>query len=133
MGWLYMQSLGIHAGPRDYLDAQFTFENAEGRSKVLRSKLLGETYYAAVEQQRNDGTERAVFALVCITYYNPRDPEGFVFGYKDMTEAMGPCESDCPEDILDLLTPTNRPYAVAWRARCRKDANARRVAASKSA
>ncbi len=83
MGWLYMQSLNAHAGPRDYLDAQFTFENAEGRSKVLRSILLGETYYAADEQQRSDGGERAVFALVCLTYYNPRDPEGIVFGYKD--------------------------------------------------
>jgi hypothetical protein len=61
----------------------------EGRSKVLRSILLGETYYAAVEQQRSDGA-RVVFALVCLTYYNPRDPEGFLFGYKDMTEAMGP-------------------------------------------
>lgn len=66
MGWLYMQSLGGHAGPRDYLDAQFTFENAEGRSKVLRSILLGDTYYAAIEQ--HSGGARAVFALVCLTY-----------------------------------------------------------------
>ncbi len=129
MGWLYMQSLGGHAGPRDYLDAQFTFENTEGRSKILRSKLLGDTYYAALEQQRSDGA-REVFALVCLTYYNPRDPEGFIFGYKDMTEAMGPCASDCPEDILDLLTPTDRPYAIAWRARCRENAVARRSKSS---
>jgi hypothetical protein len=131
MGWLYMQSLGGHSGPPDYLDAQFTFENAEGRSRVLRSALLGDAYYAAVEQQRSDGA-RAVFALVCLTYYNPRDPERFIFGYKDMTEHMGPCESDCPEDILDLLTPTDRPYAIAWRARCRENAAAKRDAISKS-
>ncbi len=130
MGWLYMQSVGDHAGPRDYLDAQFTFENAEGRSKVLCSTLLGDTYYAAVEQQRSDGGESAVFALVCLIDYNPRDAEGFVFGYKDMTEHMGPCESDCPEDILDLLTPTDRPYAIAWRARCRANAAARRIQGS---
>ena len=130
MGWLYMQSLGGHAGPREYLDAQFTFENAEGRSKVLRSTLLGDTYYAAVEQQRRDGGESAVFAFVCLTDYNPRDAEGFVFGYKDMTEHMGPCESDCPEDILDLLTPTDRPYAIVWRARCRANAAARRSQAT---
>jgi hypothetical protein len=43
---------------------------------------------------------------------------------------MGPCESDCPEDILDLLTPTDRPYAIAWRARCRANAAARRGQAS---
>ena len=30
-GWLYMRSLGSHAGPRQYLDAQFTFDRAEAR------------------------------------------------------------------------------------------------------
>lgn len=28
---------------------------AEGRSKVLRSEFFGDTYYAAVEQERSDG------------------------------------------------------------------------------
>ncbi len=39
---------------------------------------------------------------------------------------MGPCEADCPQSILDLLTPTDRPYAVKWRARCRENAATRR-------
>lgn len=48
-----------------------------------------------------------------------------------MTEGMGPCEADCPEAILDLLTPTDRPYAVKWRARCRENAAARQALAAK--
>jgi len=53
MGWLYMQSLKGHSGPRQYLDAQFTFERPEATSKVLRSALVGmRVYYAAVEQIR---------------------------------------------------------------------------------
>ena len=32
---------------------------------------------------------------------------------------MGPCETDCPASILDLLTPTDKEYALDWRARCR--------------
>jgi hypothetical protein len=41
MGWLYMQSFKGHSGPRQYLDAQFTFERPEATSKVLRSALVG--------------------------------------------------------------------------------------------
>ena len=53
MGWLYMTSLKGHSGPRQYLDAQFTFERADVRSNVLRSALVGmRVYYAAVEQVR---------------------------------------------------------------------------------
>ena len=132
MGWLYMQSLEGHAGPRQYLDAQFTFERPDAISKVLRSALVGmRVYYAAVEQIRIASGEREVWALICLVRYNPRDPEGYIFGYKDLTEQMGPCESECPTSILDLLTPTDRPYAQQWRARCYESAAARRARAAK--
>lgn len=76
------------------------------------------TYYAAVEILRSDD-ERRVIAAVCLVRYNPRDREGYVFGYKDMDETMGPCEAECPAAILDLLTPTTNVHALAWRERCR--------------
>lgn len=132
MGWLYMQSLGGHSGPRQYLDAQFTFTRTELTSKVLRSALVGmRVYYAAIEHVRHEKNERTVFAAVCLVRYNPRDREGYIFGYKDMDETVGPNESDCPEAILDLLTPTEYPYAQAWRARCRENLAGRRALASK--
>ena len=119
MGWLYMQSLGTFDSPRAYLDDQFTYARDTVRSTVLRSALVRmRTYYAAVEQARPD-RPREVFAAVCLVRYNPRDAEGYVFGYKDMTEHMGPTEAECPAAILDLLTPTEAEYAVAWRRRCR--------------
>lgn len=119
MGWLYMQSLRGHSGPRAYLDDQFTYERPEQRCRVLRSALVAmRTYYAAVEIVRCGG-EREVTAVVCLVRYNLRDREGYIFGYKDMDESMGPCEAECPPAILDLLTSTERPYAVAWRERCR--------------
>ena len=132
MGWLYMQSLKGHSGPRQYLDAQFTFERPEATSKVLWSALVGmRVYYAAVEQIRIASGEREVWALIFLVRYNPRDREGYIFGYNDMEESMGPHECDCPETILDLLTPTDRPYAQQWRARCRAAAAARRARAAK--
>ena len=125
MGWLYMTSLGGFSGPRQYLDDQFTWERDGVRSTVLRSTLVRmRTYYAATERV-SATSAREVFAIVCLVRYNPRDREGYVFGYKDMDEGMGPCESECPAAILDLLTPTDRDYAVTWRARCRAAAEQR--------
>lgn len=119
MGWLFMQSLGAFETPRAYLDNQFTYETDQVRSTVLRSALVRmRTYYAAVEHIRPD-RPREVFAIVCLVRYNPRDAEGYVFGYKDMSEHMGPCEAECPAAILDLLTPTEDEGAKPWRERCR--------------
>lgn len=120
MGWLFMRSLGGHAGPRAYLDAQFAYENERARSRVLRSALVRmRIWYAAVELVRPESGDRVVFAAVCLVRWNPRAREGYIFGYKDMDESLGPCEAECPAAILDLLTPTSKPYAVSWRERCR--------------
>ncbi len=109
MGWLYMSSLKGHAGPRSYLDNQFTYERDGLRSTVLASALVRmRTYYAAVEHVR-DGQAPEIFAVVCLVRYNPRDREGYVFGYKEMSEHMGPVEAECPAAVLDLLTPTRTP------------------------
>ena len=86
MGWLYMQSLKGHSGPRQYLDAQFTFERPEATSKVA---ALGARRHARLLRRR--GTDhfrdrRARGLGVDLSRrYNPRDREGYIFGYKDMT------------------------------------------------
>lgn len=130
MGWLYMRSLEGHDGPRAYLDAQFTYERPEVVSKVLKSAFVTpRVYYAAVECFTKSTGSRIVWALVCLVHYNPRDRDGFIFGYKDVDETMGPCETECPEAILDLLTETDSEYALDWRKRCREHAAARRAKA----
>ena len=130
MGWLFMKSLKGHSGPRQYLDAQFTWERSDKISRVLRSALVGmRVYYAAVEHTLPATGARELWAAVCLVQYNPRNREGYIFGYKDMSEAMGPYERDCPEPILDLLT-SDRPRARAAmagrlpRQRCRQSREA---------
>jgi hypothetical protein len=93
--------------PLAYMDRVFTGPGLT----VLRSALVGFTYYAAV--QHSDGS---VFAGVALLRYC-RDGQ---FGYKDMDESMGPNEARCPKSILALLTPTDRPYAIEWRDRCER-------------
>ncbi len=127
MGWLYMRSIGAHRTPRDYLDAELTHTSPALTRSVLRSAVVRmRTYYAALEVKRA-GAQREVIGTVCLIRYSPRDREGYIFGYKDMSEDMGPVEAACPVRILDLLTPTDNENAQQWRARCRNTA-ARRAA-----
>jgi hypothetical protein len=130
MGWLSMQSLGGHAGPRACLDHQFTHEDEQLRSRVLRSSIVRRVYYAAIEHVR-PGETGEVWACVCLIRYNPKARDGFIFAYKDMEESMGPYSYDCPATILDLLTATDNENALAWRAKCRETAVQRRTLAAK--
>src|SRR5208282_5670890 len=83
MGWLYMQSLNGHTGPRQYLDAQFTYQHPTVTSRVLRSSLVKmRVYYAAVEHVLAPTGTREVWGAVCLVAYNPRDRDGYIFGYK---------------------------------------------------
>ncbi len=126
MGWLSMPlaSMGEHQTPKTYLDAQFTYSRTQddgstcGLTVIASSCPGNRTYYAAV-QRHDNGVPGDVFAIVCLVRWNPRASDGYVFAYKDLDETMGPCEAECPERILRLLTPTTYEHAINWRQRCR--------------
>lgn len=79
---------------------------------VLKSAMVGSTYYAAIKHKSGIG------AVIFLTSTDMKDY--FNFSYKDMDETMGPYNYDCPKGILDLLTPTENEYANNWRAACRE-------------
>ncbi|MDF0491487.1 hypothetical protein PX554_25550 [Sphingomonas sp. H39-1-10] len=125
MGWLTMSRyhMGGHATAKAYLDAQFTYSRdvdgiVKGLKLLASSCPQNRTYYAAA-QVMVDGVGKEVFAIVCKVMWNPRSKTGENFGYKDMDESVGPYEDNCPAHILDLLTPTDKEYALDWRRRCR--------------
>ena len=126
MGWLFTRDLAGHSTARAYLDNQFSYSRDNHRLTVLASSMVGSTYYAAAERVENSG-ERQVFAIVCLTKTSTGARDGCTFGYKDMTEHMGPCESECPASILNELTDTDSQYAQAWRDRCRANLIQRRL------
>lgn len=126
MGWLSMPiaSMGGHTSPKQYLDAQFTYERAATDDlpfhgyRVLESACPGNrVYYAALERYDSTGTQE-VSAVVCLVRWNPKSADGYVFAYKDMSEGMGPFEAGCPLRILDRLSSSNDPNALDWRRRC---------------
>lgn len=66
-----------------------------------------------------------VLAVACLTRWVPKDE--YNYGWKDMSEDMGPNICDCPQRIIDLLSPieelfpneesSSREWAQAWRDR----------------
>jgi hypothetical protein len=83
--------------------------------KPLKASAVGRVVYVAVEKTTIEG-ERNVYAIVFVTSVNMKDY--FNFSYKDIDETMGPLYYQCPNTILELLTPTTNTFATEWREKC---------------
>ena len=59
---------------------------------------------------------KVIGMVICYKYY-PKDREVV---HKEVTEDMGPRHSECPNNILDMLSETDNEFALEWRARCRE-------------
>lgn len=101
------------------MDERWTQTEHDGYPElnVLKSRMVGSIYYAAIEIKRN-GIRECVFGQVALT--STKWSDGMNFGYKDMNETIGPYYYDCPESILNLLTETEDEYALEWRRKCRE-------------
>lgn len=124
-------------------DAYFMEGLNKGHFRVEKSTMVGSTYYAAVRiLLENVGTDadgkdiyeplpeekQNVVGIVFLTSTNIN--EWFNFSYKPMDETVGPFQRECPENILNLLTPTENEYALEWRKSCYENA-AKKKALSK--
>lgn len=112
MGWTCMEK------PRDvkgYLREQLTFDTDTHSNKPLDIKIVKlRTAYAAVERIEKATGKREVFAVTVMLSYH-----GSELCMKDVSETCGPVNRECPVSILDLLTETDRKWAIEWRAACR--------------
>jgi hypothetical protein len=118
MGWTYMPM--PYEGTTEWFRKHLSWTSENGTvNRVLESAIVErKEAYAAVETVHPDG-RREVWAAVFLLHYHPRAKDGYTFGYKDMDESVGPNVDRCPAKILDLLTPTDKEWAIAWRERCR--------------
>ena len=111
MGWTWYNATewnGSKINRKAECDKQFTYANSP--YEVLKSSMVGTTYYAAIK--KGD----IVFAVIFLT-----STDRWEFGYKDMDETMGPYRYDCPVSILKLLTETDNEEANLWRQHCREN------------
>lgn len=122
MGWLEYHATHYKNGKVDRkaeMDAIYNWEDDNRKVEVLKSAMVGGTYYAAIKSFNKTNGYECVIAAVCLTSTNSKDY--FNFAYKDMDETCGPYKCDCPKGILDLLTPTDNEYAKEWRKCCREN------------
>lgn len=139
MGWTSYHATYYKNGKVDRkaeCDAYFMEGLNTGWYRVIKSALVGSVYYAAVQHlkrytDRKDENgnrmmeevpvnERETWAAVILTKTDSRNYYNFY--YKDMDETVGPCQADCPQSILKLLSPTDSQWANEWRERCRENA-----------
>jgi len=124
MGWLY--NLDPIDDPVAYLTDHFHHDGEHRTQRVLAAARVANTVYMALKITEKTTDNSYVLAAIILISNTRRHG----FGYKDMSECMGPYECDCPDRIMRLLSPIedipSPSYAAEWRARvaARKTANA---------
>jgi hypothetical protein len=117
MGWtFYHRPKG--QTDRQHFEQEFSmFRN--GTYEMVETASKNGVFYAAVRTLKEQSYSPAgeVWGLVILMQRTRGEHN---FGYKDMTETMGPGYYEAPARILDALTPTDNEYALQWRAECRK-------------
>jgi len=110
MGWTFMNRPKGHTD-REWFSRQW---GEEFSKRIVETATKGGVFYAALESTDDrlvpDENGKVVVAIVCLTKWVPKDY--YNWGYKDMDEFMGPCEANCPEKVLKLLSPF-KPDALA--------------------
>jgi hypothetical protein len=107
-----------------------------GTFEILDAMTKNWTCYRACRRVGEDGQPEPVFALVVPIN---RQGNGGMFSYKDQDETCGPCETDCPERILNRLDPLpdcghaqptacGTCWAKQWREQCRQNIATRKIA-----
>ena len=137
MGWTYS-----HKDPRtsaaDYIEHEsgaLKWSDVEEAPQVVARSRSGSTLYFAVRfpaeliasdecyARAPDGS--VVMAVIFLTKSDKKDH--YNFGYKDMSETMGPYETGASLRFLDLLSPIvgesqSAQWARRWRDSCRATA-----------
>ena len=119
MGWTEYHASHYKNGKVDRkaeMDALYNWEDENRKVEVLKSSVVGSTYYAAVKSFNKTNGYEHVAAAVCLT--STKNKDYFNFAYKDMDETCGPYECKCPKGILELLSPTENQNALEWRKAC---------------
>jgi hypothetical protein len=107
MGWTFSSSWPDKASMIAHL------VKPEERFRTLKHCCRGNVLWAVQEVQREGEWQKFIACYLLGTH------GGQGWGYKDMEESMGPCETSCPLGYFDLV-PCPGGYAADWRERCRK-------------
>jgi len=132
MGWTTIDGLAYGETPDSFLRKEFEHDKLDANGDrhaclILKAAFVGSTWYAAARIVRPG--KDYVLGVVVLTSRRGG------FGWKEMSEDMGPYESHCPAGILAMLSPVEEigGYAAEWRARCFANLAARRERTKRAA
>jgi len=99
--------------------------------------MKGATGYGIMHRQDKDTGQKIHFGIVFKTSRHKTDHWGMSeFCIKEITEDMGPVQTDAPAkmlDMLDRLAPDPKGYAKQWREQCRETIARKRTPKAKPA
>jgi hypothetical protein len=121
MGWLFGFEWRTCAIIKDHIRKDIA-SDPTATLVAERSTKYGKHFWTVVKLDRPSGVYTTV--ILFKLDYSKRDD---CWGYKDISESMGPVELDCPVSLLDMCSEPVGEYTGPWRERVRKLAAARKV------
>lgn len=122
MGWLISQDMTKAEQVAELVKG---WSNEKGGCRFLAHSVRGNVLYAVGQNFERTTPERFEdrWIMVCLL----RKDRGYGWGYKDMSESMGPFESNCPLKFLTMAPIADEK----WRARVRATHENRRRKSTK--
>ena len=131
MGWTFMpfstrrETINGLVESREWVQKDGSKVERKCIAKCYKGSSFAGTLYAVFEDKvTKDGVaiplpdHRWIF-IALLRYSNYQNERSW--GYKDMEESMGPCESKCPLSYFDMVPCPDSNEARRWRERCRWD------------
>jgi len=108
MGWVSSQSKTIASWKKEILQG---YENSTASCRVVehKSTCYGRHWWVLVETTKGDPLRFVVLYLF--------EKFGEGWGYKDVSEDMGPYYHDCPLSLVAKATEPQNEWSAAWRER----------------
>jgi hypothetical protein len=118
MGWMFCEAWDSKAELIQHL----TGPEVQGDYlKVIAKSVRGNVLWTVEEYTRDANGQKAGHRWIGCFLMGSNKRHGQGWGYKDMDESMGPCETSCPVKYFDMV-PDPGGYATAWRAKVRAEA-----------
>lgn len=134
MGWTFIRGatksrvVGERLEATDYvvsLDMVRWSQYAAGtriQSQVIAYRVVGDNLWSVRECTVTAVDGKVIKDRERVLLLDLMEPSSTGWGYKGMDEAMGPYETNCPVEFLDLAPMPAGPYAASWREKVRANA-----------
>ncbi len=102
MGWLLS-----YTGGKSELVSRLRSPERSAPHKMIANRVVGNHFWSVLELTNGE-------RLICLDLMQGGGRD-MGWGYKDLSEDMGPYRFDCPLSLLDIAGPTKNPRAQQWR------------------